>query len=120
MWRVDVERFMMKKAIMAAALFPILNCPAPAHERPPLLVESPCGWFVKMAPDIWSTDHVIRVDTWGAVTGALWFRPGMYRVDDGTDAYEFIERKCGRGAVPESVYRSAMPLPFGLLPWYQW
>ncbi len=113
----------MKKTAGLAALLALVICPAYAQvlpqELPPLLVESPCGWFVKTAPNIWSTDYVMRVDTWGAVTGKLSVWPGRYRVDDGTDAYEFVERKCGHGAVPGYVYRSAMPLPFGLLPWYQ-
>jgi hypothetical protein len=110
----------MRKAIAIAAVLLAASMPTvTAQERPPLLVESPCGWFAKTAPYIWSTNHIIRLDTWGVVTGLLWFEPGKYRLDDGTDAYEFVERKCGHGAVPDPLYRSAMPLPFGLLPWYQ-
>jgi len=109
----------MKMAIAIGAVFASLISPVSAQARPPLLVDSPCGWFVKTAPDIWSTNHVVRVDTWGLVNGLLSFGPGSYRVDDGTDAYEFIERKCGRGVTPRGVYRSEMPLPFALLPWYQ-
>ncbi len=114
----------MRKAILLAALSFSLMAPAfaqspPFARQPPLLVEAPCGWFVKTAPFVWSANHVIRVDTWGVVAGLISFGPGSYRVDDGTDAYELIERKCGHGAVPGVIYRSAMPLPFGLLPWYR-
>ena len=114
----------MRKAILSAALFLAMLAPAHAQEsvfgpRPPLLVEAPCGWFVKTAPYVWTANHVIRVDTWGVVAGLISIAPGSFRVDDGTDAYELIERKCGHGAVPGVIYRSAMPLPFGLLPWYQ-
>jgi hypothetical protein len=109
---------MMRNAIVSTALFMSLMAPACAQERPPLLVEAPCGWFVKTAPYVWSANHVIRVDTWGVVAGFISFAPGSYRLDDGTDAYELVERKCGRGAVVGVIYRGAMPLPFGLLPWY--
>jgi hypothetical protein len=109
----------MKKAMAMAALFFVFVSPADAQAILPLLVDAPCPWFVKTAPFVWSTNHVIRVDTWGVVAGPLSVTPGHYRVDDGTDAYEFIERKCGHGATPDPAYRAAMPLPFGLLPWYQ-
>ncbi len=114
----------MQKAIVLTTLCLSMMTPAHAQQspfgpRPPLLVEAPCGWFVKTAPYVWSANHVIRVDTWGVVSGLISFGPGSYRVDDGTDAYELVERKCGHGAVPASIYRSAMPLPFGLAPWYQ-
>ncbi len=115
------ERFSKSARSFALAIAALLLTDAGvrAQELPPLLVDSPCQWFVKTAPDVWSTNHIIRVDTWGLVVGALSFGPGGYKVDDGTDAYELIERKCGRGTVPRAVYRTAMPLPFGLLPWYR-
>jgi hypothetical protein len=110
---------MSKISILITALFAALLSPAYAEMPPPLLVDSPCGWFVKTAPEVWSTNRIVRVDTWGLVNGLLSFGPGAYRVDDGTDAYEFIERKCGHGVPPRAAYRSAMPLPFALLPWYR-
>ncbi len=109
----------MKIAISIGAVFALLISPVYAQAGPPLLADSPCSWFIKTAADVWSTDHIVRVDTWGVVNGPLSFGPGTYRVDDGTDAYEFVERKCGRGVTQRSIYRNAMPLPFALLPWYQ-
>jgi hypothetical protein len=108
----------MRKLIVAMTFLAAFTGAAAAYESPPLLVDSPCTWFVKTAPDVWSTNHIMRVDEWGIVAGQLSFGPGTYKVDDGTDAFELVERKCGRGAVPRDVYRRAMPLPFGLLPWY--
>ncbi len=109
----------MVKAALISALLAVPAAPAYAQILPPLLVDSPCSWFAKTVPDVWSTNHIVRVDTWGVVKGPLSFGPGTYRVDDGTDAYEFVERKCGRGVTPRGVYRVEMPLPFAFLPWYQ-
>ncbi len=106
-------------AIVLGALLSSFLSFADAQETLPLLEEAPCGWFVKAAPYVWRTDHAIRVDTWGMIAGPLAVSPGMYRVDDGTDAYELIERKCGGGSRGLPVERTAMPLPFGLLPWYK-
>ncbi len=116
---LPVKSATMSRAIVSVALCLGLTAPAVAQVAFPLLEEAPCGWFVKSAPFVWSSVRVVRLDTWGVVTGLLSFAPGTYRVDDGTDAYELIERKCGRGPVPDPVYRAAMPLPFGLLPGYQ-
>ncbi len=109
----------MGQLIATAAFVGALVSPAYAWDQPPLLADSPCGWFVKTAPGVWSSNRVIRVDAWGAASGLLSFGPGTYKIDDGTDAYELIERKCGRGPTPRAVYRTAMPLPFGFLPWYR-
>ncbi len=114
----QVKSAMMKQAI-AAAFCLALTAPCSAQPILPLLEEAPCGWLVKSAPFVWSTAYPVRLDTWGSVQGLLSFAPGTYRLDDGTDAYELIERKCSRRPVPDPVYRAAMPLPFGLLPWYQ-
>jgi len=126
----------MQKVLLFIFLFEWGIAPAFAQAVPPLLVEAPCGWFTKFVIDrnsgaqtasalpqpvryAWGAKHVIRLDTFAVVTGKLLVTPGLYRVDDGTDAFEFIERKCGPGMIPDGVFRTAMPLPFGLLPWYR-
>jgi hypothetical protein len=109
----------MKLILSIATLLVLSASPATADEQPPLLVDSPCSWFIKTAPDVWTTDRVIRVDQWGLVTGPFSFSTGTFKLDDGTDAYELVERKCGRGRPPRDIYRTAMPLPFGFLPWYR-
>jgi hypothetical protein len=109
----------MRKLLVTITVIALGGTAAHSQELPRLLSDAPCNWFVKIAPDVWATHHIIRADTWGIVNGQLAFGPGTYKVDDGTDAYELIERKCGHGATPRSAYRIAMPLPFGLFPWYR-
>jgi hypothetical protein len=68
--------------------------PPPAQETATLIQYAPCEWFVRVYPDTWGTDHIILVNKKLEV-GKISFGRGLFRMDDGTDVYDYLEKKCG-------------------------
>jgi hypothetical protein len=66
----------------------------PSQETATLIQYAPCEWFLKVYPDTWGTDHIILVNKKLEV-GKISFGRGLFRMDDGTDVYDYLEKKCG-------------------------
>jgi hypothetical protein len=68
--------------------------PALAGETLTHIEDAPCGWFTRLYPGAWGTDHKIQVNP-HLIIEKISFARGTYQLIDGTDAYEFLEKRCG-------------------------
>lgn len=68
---------------------------ASAEETATRIENAPCGWFTQAYPGAWGTDHRILINA-ALVIEKVSFSRGTYRLADGTDASEYLEKKCGR------------------------
>ena len=68
---------------------------ASAAASPTRIQDAPCGWFTSVYPDAWGTDHKILMNLHVIVENGSFGR-GTFQLPDGTDAYEFLQRKCGK------------------------
>ena len=69
--------------------------PAAAAEPPTLIENAPCGWFTSVYPGAWSTDHKILINP-RIVIEKMSFGRGTHQLVDGTDAYDYLERRCSK------------------------
>ena len=70
-----------------------LTC-AGAQEAPTPLENAPCNWFAKARGDSWGTDHVVQINDQQAISGFTFVR-GVLKTNSGTDAYDYLQQKCG-------------------------
>ena len=87
-------------AILAGLLFaPIVDghclSAAFAEQAPTRIQDAPCGWFTSSYPGAWGTDHKILINL-QVVIENISFGPGTFQLADGTDAYDYLQRKCGK------------------------
>jgi hypothetical protein len=68
---------------------------AAAAETVAHIENAPCGWFSNVYPGAWGTDHKILINR-NVIIERMSFARGMYQLADGTDAYDFLEKRCGR------------------------
>jgi hypothetical protein len=71
----------------------LITCAA-AQEAPTPLENAPCNWFAKASGDSWGTDHVVQINDQQAISGFTFIR-GVLKTNSGTDAYDYLQRKCG-------------------------
>jgi hypothetical protein len=95
-----VRNVIFASAILAGVLLaPIMDgrdlSPALAEKAPTRIQDAPCGWFTSLYPGAWGTDHKILINLHSVIENASFGR-GTYRLADGTDAYEYLQRKCGK------------------------
>jgi hypothetical protein len=57
-------------------------------------IKSACGWFTRLYHDAWGTDHEILINP-RIIVEKISFGRGTYQLTDGTDAYEYLEKRCG-------------------------
>jgi hypothetical protein len=65
-----------------------------AEEAPARIENAPCGWFTQLYPGAWGTDHRILIKP-DLVIDRTSFGRGTFQLADGTDASEYLEKKCG-------------------------
>jgi hypothetical protein len=68
--------------------------PALAEETLTPIENAPCGWFTRLYPGAWGTDHKIQINPRISIA-RISFGPGTYQLADGTDAYDYLEQRCG-------------------------
>lgn len=91
---------LFRAAILAGVLLaPIAGgrnlSPALAQQPPTRIENAPCGWFTSLYPGAWGTEHKILINP-RIIDEQFSFGRGTYRLADGTDAYEYLQRKCGK------------------------
>lgn len=59
------------------------------------LKNAPCAWFKKVHNDTWESDHALKIDDSKNAIKKLAFQKGIFKMDDGQDAYDFLEHRCG-------------------------
>jgi hypothetical protein len=67
---------------------------AGAQELPTPVQDAPCRWFAKPHGESWGTDHVVKINDQQTIAGFSFIR-GDLKLTNGTDAYDYLERKCG-------------------------
>jgi hypothetical protein len=65
-----------------------------AEESPTRIESAPCGWFTQLYPGAWGTDHKILINS-DVLIERISFSRGSFQLADGTDAAEYLERRCG-------------------------
>jgi hypothetical protein len=65
-----------------------------AQDPPTLVQDAPCGWFTKAHGDSWGTDHIVKINDQQTISGFSFIR-GVLKLNNGIDAYDYIEQKCG-------------------------
>jgi hypothetical protein len=65
-----------------------------AEETPTRIENAPCGWFTQLYPGAWGTDHKIMINRYVVIEN-ISFGQGTYQLADGTDAFRFLEKRCG-------------------------
>lgn len=80
-------------ALVLVSQIGIITCAA-AQEAPTPIESAPCSWFAKAPGDSWGTDHVVKINNQQAISGLTFIR-GVLKTNDGADAYDYLERKCG-------------------------
>jgi hypothetical protein len=68
-----------------------------AQELPTPVQDAPCNWFTKIRGESWETDHVVKINDQQAISGLPFIR-GVLKLNDGTDAYDYLEQKCEKSA----------------------
>jgi hypothetical protein len=68
--------------------------PALAEETLTHIENAPCGWFTGLYPGAWGTDHKVLINP-RLTIARVSFGRGTYQLADGTDAYEYLEKRCG-------------------------
>jgi hypothetical protein len=94
-----VRKAVFSSAILAGVLLaPIadgrVRSPALAEETLTHIEKAPCGWFTRLYPGAWGTDHKILINP-RIIVEKISFGRGTYQLIDGTDAYEYLEKRCG-------------------------
>jgi hypothetical protein len=90
-----VRNALYSAVILAGLLFaPVADGRALAGENPTPIQDAPCRWFVRLYPGAWGTDHKILINP-RLVIERVSFGQGNYRLADGTDAYDYLQRRCG-------------------------
>lgn len=69
--------------------------PAAAANNATHIENAPCGWFTSSYPGAWGTDHKVLINP-GLVIERMSIGRGTYRLTDGTDAYDYLEKRCGK------------------------
>jgi hypothetical protein len=81
----------------AASLIFVLQmstiAPAVAQDLPTPIQDAPCSWFGKVNSDAWETAHAVKINSQQAISGLSFIR-GDLKLNGGTDAYDYLERKC--------------------------
>ncbi|HEY5067595.1 MAG TPA: hypothetical protein VIJ04_22560 [Xanthobacteraceae bacterium] len=67
---------------------------ASAKDDSTRIENAPCVWFSELFPGAWGTDHKIMINPQTVIAKASFGR-GTFTLVDGTDAFEYLERKCG-------------------------
>jgi hypothetical protein len=67
---------------------------AAAEEAATRIENAPCGWFTQSYPGAWGTEHRILIVP-GVVIEKISFSRGTFQLADGTDASEYLEKRCG-------------------------
>jgi hypothetical protein len=66
----------------------------PAGSSMPLQ-DAPCIWFSKALKGWHIDNHDVKLNKETSARNSIIER-GVVKMDDGTDAYDFLDRKCGR------------------------
>jgi hypothetical protein len=91
----DSESDSMIKAVSLILVFQIGGVmSAIAQELPTPVQDAPCSWFAKAHGESWGTDHVVKINDQQAISGFSFIR-GVLKLNNGTDAYDYLEQKCG-------------------------
>jgi len=95
-----VRSMIYSSALLAALLLaPFVDgrnpTPASAAENPTPIENAPCGWFTSLYPGAWGTDRKILINPRVAIERTSFGR-GTYQLADGTDAYDYLQKKCGQ------------------------
>ena len=57
---------------------------------------APCAWFTELFPGAWGTDQTIMINPRTVIARKGLVRPrDLHTSADCTDAFEYLERKCG-------------------------
>lgn len=67
---------------------------ASAKDNSTRIENAPCVWFTELFPGAWGTDQKIMINP-QTVIAKTSFGRGTFTLADGTDAFEYLERKCG-------------------------
>jgi hypothetical protein len=67
---------------------------ASAEETATRIEDAPCNWFTRLYPGAWGTDRKIAV-AGNLVIEKTSFSRGTFQLDDGSDAYDYLEKRCG-------------------------
>jgi hypothetical protein len=84
---------MLKAASLIFVFQMSVVAPAIAQDFPTPIQNAPCGWFGKVNGDAWETEHAVKINNWQTISGLSFIR-GDLKLNSGTDAYDYLERKC--------------------------
>jgi hypothetical protein len=90
--RFSVQRF-LAGVLLAAIADSRVWSPALAEETPAHIEKAPRGWLARLYPDAWGTDYKILINP-RIIIAKISFGRGTYQLTDGTDAYEYLEKRC--------------------------
>jgi hypothetical protein len=93
--RKVIHRTLILAGMLLAPEMASRDWSAAAAETLTHIENAPCGWFTSLYPGAWGTDHKILINP-SVVIESLSFDQGTYQLADGTDAYDFLERRCGK------------------------
>lgn len=84
---------MLKAASLIFVFQMSVIAPAIAQDLPTPIQRAPCSWFGKVNSNAWETAHAVEINNRQAISGLSFIR-GDLKLNSGTDAYDYLERKC--------------------------